>query len=310
MAVGIGGGGFVGIALEATPNTYLAPTKFFPITSESLKYVQDTRWRRPIRQNVDVLGGIPGNVSIEGDIAMEALEDVAAMFHHASRATVVKSGTTNFTYTFTPNALATPARTLSITVVRNGVTYGYVGCVVSSFKYTVEDGALMVTYSIIGSDETSQTLPVMSATTTAPFGAGQYSIEIPTASPVTDVDTFDFTVEDNGSPQYRLKNTGRGAQFIQYGERNCTLTLERDFQNRTDYDNFKALTGQAITITASKGVNNSMTFLTPASIKDTYEIGLSGQGDLLRAAITYQNAFDATASYSYLLTIKNQQDIT
>jgi hypothetical protein len=310
MAVGIGGGGFVGLALETVANTYVAPTKFFPINSESLHYVQATRWRRPIRQNVDVLGGIPGDVHIEGDIAMEALEDVAAYFHHASRATVVKAGTPNYIYTFTPNALATPAKTLSITVVRNGVTYGYTGCVVSSFKYNVEDGALIATYSILGSDEASQSLPVMAATTTSPFGAGMYSIEIPTAAAVTDVDTFDFSVEDAGEPQFRLKNTGRGAQFIKYGERTCTLTLERDFQNRTDYDNFKALTSQAVTIAVSKGANNSITFLTPSSIKDTYEIGLSGQGDLLRAAITYQNTFDATAAYAYLLTIKTQENIT
>src|SRR2546423_7258162 len=104
MAYGIGGGGFVGIALETTPNTYVAPTKYFPITSESIGYKQDTVWRRPIRQNVDNLGGVPGNVHIEGDIEMEALMDAAIYFHRIGRTSLTKTGpvTLIYTYAFTP----------------------------------------------------------------------------------------------------------------------------------------------------------------------------------------------------------------
>ena len=142
-----------------------------------------------------------------------------------------------------------------------------------------------------------------------PFGAGSYTIEIPTGSTVLDTDTFEFSVEDNAEAQFRLKSTGRGAQFIKYGERASTLTVERDFQDRTDYDLFKSVTSQSVSLTASKGVNNSIAILAPVAIKDTYAVGLSGEGDLVRASIAYQNIIDGTGK-SWQITIKTQEDIT
>lgn len=308
MAPGIGAAGIMGIALEVTAGTYLAPVKYVPFMSESLTSTQATIWRRPIRQSADIVGAVPGNFHVEGDISIEGMEDVLAHFMYAARHTVVKSGTTNLTYTYTPNAEAIPSKTLSITVVRNGIVFGFVGCVVSSFTYTVEDGILMCNMSILGRDEAVQSAPTPTWPTTTPFGAGQYSIEIPTATPVLDTDAFEFTVENNAEAQFRLKSTGRGAQFIKYGERNSTITLERDFDSRTDFDAFKALTSQSITLTATKSANNSVALLAPVAIKDTYEVQNSGQGDLVRASIAYNNVLDGTGK-SYLLTIKTQEDI-
>jgi len=292
-------------------NTYVAPTKFFPFRSESLKYVQDTVWRRPIRQNVDVLGGVSGDVHVEGDIEIEALEDVVPYFHFASRLTCAKSGTSpNFIYTFTPTASGSPpSDTLSITVIRNGAVFAYVGCVVSSYKYTIDSGLLIYSCSLIGSDEASQTLPVPTYTTTVPFGAGQYNIQMPTATQVFDVDTFEFSVNDNAEPQFRLKNTGRGAQFVKYGERSVQITTERDFLNRTDYDAYKALTAQSLTLVATKGANNLIQLDAPTVIKDTYEVGLSGQGDLVRASLSYQGTYDPATSKAYSIIVKTQENI-
>lgn len=312
-AFGVGGGGFVGIAIETVPGTYVAPTKFFPILSESLQFMQATNWRRPIRQNVDVLGAVPGDAHIEGEIEMEVLTDAALRFHLISRADVQKTGTVApFSYAFTPNTAACAGRTASITVVRNGIVFGYTGCVVPSFTYTIEDGMLKATYSILGEDEAVQNLPVPTFNNQLqPFGAGEYSVEIPTATQIFTVDTFEWAVNDNGEPQFRMKNTGRGAEFIQFGEREVTLSVERDFENRTDYDSFKALTSQSITIDADKIVGNEkITILQDASIKDTYEIGLSGQGDLIRAAVAYMGTYSAASQRSYLLTLLTDDDVT
>jgi Phage tail tube protein len=311
-AFGVGGGGFVGIAFETTPNTYVAPTKFFPIITDSLTRPQATSWRRTLRQNVDVFGAVPGDAHVEGDIEMECLTDAAVYFHRIGRVTMVKTGSAApWTYTCTPNAAACASKTASITIVRNGVVFGYVGCVLSSFAYTTEDGMLKATYSIIGSDEATQTLPVPTfAGQERPFGSGEYSIQIPTATQVFDVDKFEWNVNDNGEPQYRLKST-RGAQFIKYGEREVTLKLERDFGTKADYDAYKALTAQTITLDATLGISNEkFTAILDAAIKDTYEVGLSGQGDLVRASISYMCTFDPANQRSYLLTLKADEDIT
>jgi hypothetical protein len=310
MAVGIGAGGFMGIALETVSGTYEAPTKFFAFESESLAYTQETNFRRPIRKSASIIGAVDGNSRVEGDISMEAFEDIVPYFLYASRVSIVKTGAApNFVYTVTPTAAAVPTKTMSITVVRNGVAFGYSGMVVGSFTLTVEDGTLKFNPSLIGRDEANQTVPVPVFSTTTPFGAGKYNIQIPTASQVFDADGFDFSVDDSAEAQYRLKDTGRGAQFISYGERSVTLTMERDFETRTEYDAYKALTAQSVTLTATKGTNNQISVVMPAAIKDEYTLGLSGQGDLIRASITYNGVIDASGN-DYTLVVKTQEDVT
>lgn len=311
MTVGIGGGGFMGLALEATQNTYVPPTVFFPIESESLQYQQATVWRRPLRQSADVIGGVPGDVHIEGDVNMEAFEEVIPYFLMACRTSVVKTGTTPgpFVYTFTPTAAAVPVKTMSLTVVRNDETFGYVGCVVGSYTFTVEDGQLKFNTSVLGSDEAAQTKPTAVWPDLLPFGAGTYSVEIPTATQVFDADGFEFTVDASADAQFRLKNTGRGAQFISYGENNTTLTTERDFLNRTEYDLFKTLTSRGITLRCERDADHYIEIRQTSSIIDTYEVGLSGQGDLIRASIAYQGTLDANG-HSYEVEIGCDADLT
>lgn len=288
--------------------TYNAPTKFFPFNSESLKFEQATVWRRPIRQSVDVLSGVAGNVHINGDIEMEALEDIVPYFLLASRTAAVKVvNGADIEYTFTPTPDAVPALSLSLTVVRNNEVFGYTGCVVSSFTFTPADGLLMFNVSIIGSDEVEQAMPSPVYTTTDPFGAGQYEVSI-AGTQVFDTDTFEFMVNDNAEPQFRLKNTGRGAQYVKFGERETTITAERDFFNRDEYDEFKTLTEELIFIRAEKSATNFIQVNAPVSIKNTYEVGLSGQGDLVRASLEYMNVIDGSGD-SFSVEIGTQEDI-
>ena len=295
-----------------TPGTYVAPTKFVPFLNETVKFVQDTVWRRPIRQTADITGASAGNVHIEGDIDLEVLEDVIIYFLFCARTTCVKTGSSpNFVYTFTPTSAAVPPRTFSLTLERvAGVVMGYVGCVVSALKFTIDNGLLTCSVSIIGRDEASAATPTPVWPTSGVFGAGTYSVEVPTGTPVFDTDTFEFLIDDQAVPDFRLKNTGRGAQLIHYGERNCTLHLERDFVDRVDYDAFKAYTSQGVTLTASKGANNAVSMLAQQAIKDTYEVNLSGQGDLVRAMVNYQNTPNLGATTAYQVTVKTQENIS
>lgn len=307
VAVGAPSGAFPTVNTALAYGTYTAPTKFFPFNTESLKFDQATVWRRPIRQSVDVVGAVPGNVHINGDVEMEAMEDIVVYFLLASRVSASKTGTTDKVYTFDPTPNATPALSLSLTVVRNNEVFGYTGCVVSSFTFTPSDGLLMFNVSIIGSDETEQGAPSPVYTTTTPIGAGQYEVNI-ASTQVFDTDTFEFTINDNAEPQFRLKNTGRGAQYVKFGERESTITMERDFFNRDDYDAFKALTSQAIYIKGARSATNYIKAIAPVSIKNTYEVGLSGQGDLVRASIEYMNVIDASGN-SYTVEVGTQENI-
>lgn len=311
MTVGIGASGFLGVAVEATPNTYVPPTLYVPITSESLTYAQETQWRRPIRQTASITGAVDGDVRAEGDVSMEAFGPVLPVLLQAARTSVTKlpatPGTPPYTYEFIPTDAAVASKTLSITVVRNGQVFGYTGCVLGSFTFTVDAGRLMFNFTVLGSDESEEALPVPTWEDMDVFGAGMYSIQIPTASQVFDADGFDFQVENNAEAQYRLKNTGRGAQFIKYGENNVTLGMERDFESRADYDAFKALTEQSITLEADNG-SDSVTLELPVAIKAEYTVGLSGQGDLIRAATSYNGVLDPEGK-PYSITVATDADV-
>lgn len=292
------------------PGTYRAPTKFIPFTSESLQMMEATVFRRPIRQSADVIGAVAGNEHVEGDVEQEALEDCVVYWLLAGRLTCVKSGSApNYTYTFTPNDDAVASRTLSVTIIRSEQVFGYTGVTMSSYRFGINEGLLTFGTSITARNEATQSTPSpITWPTTAPFGAGMYSIEIPTGTEVNDTDTFEWTSEDNAEPQFRLKNTGRGSDFTKYGERDLTISMERDFLTRADYDTYKAITSQSITITASKGANNSIELETPVTVKESYGTNLSGQGDLVRGSITYRGMIDGSGNAATIV-IKTQEDI-
>lgn len=314
MPADIAACGFLGIAQETTPGTYVAPAKYFPIQSESLTINQNIVQRRGIRGTPDIIGTVPGSYTAEGDIEMEAFDDVIPYFLLAARTSVVKGGTTpNFTYQFRGANCASynaDGATLSVTVVRNGVAHGFTGIQVGSFEFTESDGILMFRVSVMGRDEANQTVPTAAfPTTQLPYGPGSYDIEVPTATDVSDVETFSFSVDDSISAADRLRAV-RTPAFLYYGERSTTLSLTRDFENRTDFDSFKAATSQSVTIKAARGANNKIEILMPVAYKESYEHNLSGQGDLIQASISYFGAYGATQAGSYQIDIATQENIT
>ena len=315
MTRGVGASGSLGTAFESTYATYAAPTKFMNIRNESLAYDDAKIARRPLRGHADLVGFLPGNVHVNGTFEVEITEDLLAHLLFACRGGVVKSGTTpNFTYTYTPSQVAeitAPQESLSITVVKNGEAFGYTGCVIGQQTYTLADGLLIGTFAVVGSDEADQSVPTPVYPTTDPFGPGQYIIEVPTATQVYDTDMFTIDINDNATPEFRLRDDTRGATFIKFGERLVTATLQRDFEDRTEFDAFKASTAQSLTIVATKSATRRITWLIPAGIKRTYPVvGLSGQADLIRASIDYAGTYNAGTSKSVEIKVLTSEDIT
>lgn len=306
----IGASGMLGIALEATSGVYLAPTKYIPIESESLKYNGEPVDRRPIRNTPGLVGVLAGNANVEGDITGELLSDVLPYLLYASRCTVVKSGSApNFVYTATPSPIAIPAKTLSVSVKRGNEVFGYPGIVVGGLTISIgDDGVLKFTANCFGLGEASQSALTPTWPTTTPFVAGQYNLQVPTATQIFDTDTFEFSSEDSPEPQYRIKSN-RDAQFVKFGESNASIKLERDFENRTQYDLFKAVTAQSVTLLASKSANESIQVDVPVGYMSSYDVNLGGQGDLIRASVEYKAAIDGTGKH-YQIVAKCAENIT
>jgi len=307
--LGTPAGAFPIINTATDANTYYAPTKFFPFTSDTINHTQATVFRRDIRQNVDAYAAVPGNVNTAGDMEIVADDKVVPYFLKCSRATMTRTGTSpNFTYTFVPNSNGTATNTMSLTIVKNGVVFGFTGLVVGSYSFNVADGLLMMRNSMVGSDEATQTLPVPTFSAPTQFGAGTYSFQIPTASQIFDVDTFEFSVDDAAEPQFRLQSGGlRGARYVKYGSRTARMVFDRDFQDKAEYNLYKALTATTLQVLASNGTNNQIIFDLYNAVRDTMTVTTGSQGDLIRAHEELMAVFDFGASKSYQIACKTQE---
>lgn len=304
----VGASGVLGVALENVSGTYLAPTAFIPFDTESLKWTQENVERRPIRNSPALLGVIKGPGFVEGDITFDCTPDLLIYFLHAARMGIVKTGAGPYNYVCTPTAVAVPAKTMSITIKRGSEVSGYTGCVVSKINLKIEDGAFKATVSILGLSEATQSNPTPTWPTSVVFGAGSYTWQIPTGTTVYDTDKWEFEIDDSAEAQKRITPT-MAAQFIAFGENKCTAKVERDFETRAEFDQFKNVTSKTLTMTASTGANNSIAILTPVAFISSYEYNLGGQGDLLRASIEYVNAVNA-AGNNYTLTLNTATNIT
>jgi hypothetical protein len=307
----IGASGYVGVAVESESGTYQAPTKFFPIRSEGLVWQQGTNQRRVIRGTADVIGAVAGDGHVEGDIDCELLSDVLPYFLLAARGTLTKSGTSpDFTYEFVPTHGATAPNTLSITVVRAGEAFGYVGCNTASMNFGVDNGMAVVTFSMLGLREEDVAVPATPTyTDDEPYGSGKWVISVPTGTQVFDADNFSFEIEDNGNPEVRLKDE-LGAQFISFGERNVTASIDRDFTDKDEYEEFKDLTYKSISVRAQASANDYVELTCPVNYIETYDLSLTGVGDLVRSSVSYTGVHDTTTGGSYKIEFGTSEDVT
>lgn len=303
MPAGLGGGGKVGLGLETTMGTYAAPTVFVPVLSESLRYMEDKYYSEQIRQQTIHSDVKSSYYHVEGDIEMEVDPTNHPYWLYASRHTPSFVGGV---YKFVPSSAgsastaagnATP-KTLSITVVRNDVVFGYVGCVVGSFEYTIEDGVLRCTMNVLGMGEAEEATP--SPTWPAPdlLGADAHRVYL-AASGVTptfgavdvNFNGFTFRVNHNAEAQNRIR-ADRQASYISFGITEAEIESELDFLDRTDYDNMVNNTTRAIKLESTNGGATFAAAATAVRLQgnrvsyDAYDVGLEGMGDLIMAGFT------------------------
>lgn len=315
MGYGVGASGFVGFAAEVTPGTWVTPTVFPLLLNANMQFMQKQIQRRPLRGIADLSGMLPGDTYVAGPIKFEVTSDVLPFILRFARGTIVKTDTAGiapYTYVYTPSAIAVPTKTASITIVRNGVVFGYTGNVVSSMAFAIEDGILTCEMQFVGMNEAVQSLPTATYTTAIPPSTGLFDLEFAGVDN-NEADTFTLTINDNAEPQFRLQGGNlRGAVFVKYGERTTELSINRDFQTRTDFDAFKAMTAQAVDLKCVRtAASDEINFNVPTAIKSAYEIqGLAGQADLIRANISYVGVYDTVTSRPFQITCKSSTSVT
>jgi hypothetical protein len=307
MPVGLGAGGAVGVALEtaAAPGTWVTPAVWVPITEETFSYNEDRYFSEAIRNQTISQAAKQGYYHIEGSLNMEVDTRTLPYFLHASRLGVTKTGASSpFTYKYQPSTgaiLPSTNRTLSITILRNGVWFGYSGCVVGSFDITVDNGVLMFNItSLLGTtDIPSATIGSPTPTFTAPqlLGATAHSIALgdgALASPASGVSAmagatvtsnfngFTFTDNENATVQSRI-NQSRAAAYISFGITEPQVASSLDFLDKTDYNHFIATDSKRMQFISQNGAADAVYINMYNAIFDEYPVSLGGWGDLIMA---------------------------
>lgn len=335
MPAGLGGSGYLAIKHEATMGTYLPPTTagtlFVPILSESVQYTEDKYYSEQIRQQVIESEQKPSYYHVEGDVTMEVDTSFLPYFLYCSRFTPTKTGAASpFTYKFVPSTAgsATTAagagtrKTASITVVRNGIGFGYAGCVMGGMEFTIEDGTLRVTFNVMGlSEETPSGLgtPVWAAAKLLGADAHQIFVDAPGATPAfatpaTNFNGYTVNINHNAEAQNRIRSD-RSASYISYGKTEPTLDTELDFEDKTEYDNFKNSAKKAYRVESigdgaayAASVDAVRIDFNNASY-DTYELGLGGMAELIMASVNAR-ALGIAGGDAVSIEVKSTLDIT
>lgn len=307
----IAGNGAVWVGLETTYGTPVDPTAsgvgvWVPIISETLAYTEDKYFTPQIRNSAISSDVEQAPYHIAGDIVLEVDPNYMPYFLYASRHTVTKTGTGPYIYSAAPTNIGATypggsAKGLSIAVVRNHIGFLYSGCVVGQWAFTIENGVLRCTLSIMGlaEDDTTVADPTSSESWVDAdlFGAGAHSVYVD-AEGLTPAFTtadgtfngFTFTANYNATPQNRL-TPQRSATYVAYGETEANYDTELDFTSKAEYNNMKDNTLRSLKFESIKGgadwasATRGFRVITYRTAYNTYETNLSAIGDLLMARV-------------------------
>jgi hypothetical protein len=252
-------------------------------------------------------------------------------FGYCSRHSITKTGAADpWQYDFVPSQAGSAstassgavARSASISVIRNGIGFGYGGCIVNTWEFTIEDGVLRCSMGILG---TSEQTPggLGSPVWTAPelFGADAHSVYVAASavSPTfgaasTDFNGFTANMNYNAAAQNRIV-ANRAASYVSYGKTEAGYNTELDFVSKAEYDNFKAASTRAVRLESLRGgatfalATEGVQITFNRSAYDSYDVGLGGIGDLIMAATTGR-ALGIAGGNPYQISVKSGATIT
>ena len=114
--------------------------------------------------------------------------------------------------------------------------------------------------------------------------------------------------------QFRLQDERRGPWFIKFGERSVDMDVERDFNSRQEFDDYKTLNSKSVKAKAKlRGTTDDrfIEFELPSVVVDNFDVALSGgQGDLIRASTKYMALLpDTQTDGTYEIRVRTDLDL-
>lgn len=241
MVATLGALGYVGFGVEVTEGTFVAPTKFLPISSFSFEDSDDYMLPDQIRGSRDHSIAMAAPYNVSGDMEMELVPlDTGTLLKSAFRASVVSSAYSGggYQHVMTPGS-ATDTFTFESSAA-NVLVMRYAGIRVNTLEIKAAFGEIVTaTFGLEGVDRAKQgSASSPTFATCVPFHFSGAAVSVAGTVNGT-VKEFTFGVNNNVSRIGTLRKT-RAWKRLEDGMREVTLSMTLDFTDTAEYDRFLA----------------------------------------------------------------------
>lgn len=267
MALKSGMAAQLGVKAETTWGTFVAPTRFYPLISESLTEEIDRLESEGIIAGQRVLRSeqwAAGNVDVGGDIQTELYQQGMGALLKACFGAVATTGAGPYTHTFTPGDLTDDH--LSVQVGKPDVAgtvqpFSFYGMKVTDWELSIEAGGLvMLTTSLVGKQ-----LATSDALATASYGTGAatpFTFKHATASVAggaANVKKLTIKGSNGLDTDRRFIGSEYRAEPLEADLREYGGTVDLEFESLTQYNRFRNANEVALVSTISAGASASLT---------------------------------------------------
>ena len=268
MALKSGMAAQLGVKAETTWGTFVAPTRFYPLISESLTEEIDRLESEGIIAGQRVLRSeqwAAGNVDVGGDIQTELYQQGMGALLKACFGAVATTGAGPYTHTFTPGDLTDDH--LSVQVGKPDVAgtvqpFSFYGMKVTDWELSIEAGGLVaLTTSLIGKQLATSDALVGSGSygtgAAAPFTFKHATAAI--AGGAANVKKLTIKGSNGLDGDRRFIGSEYRAEPLEADLREYGGTADLEFESLTQYNRFRNANEVALVSTISAGAAASLT---------------------------------------------------
>jgi len=240
----LGALGYVGYGVEVTDGTFVAPTKWLPVSSFSFEDSNDFIVPDQIRHSRDKYIAMAAPYVVSGSMEMELIPtDIASLLKSAFAASVASSSYAGggYQHVYTP-ASAEPTFTFESSAA-DVLIMRYAGVRVNTLEIKAAYGEIVTaSFGLEGTNRAKQgSAGSPTYSNVVPFHFSGVDIKVASGTLLTTVKEFTFGVNNNMERIGTLRKT-RSWKRMALGMREVTLSLTIDFTDTSEYDRFLAET--------------------------------------------------------------------
>lgn len=267
MALKSGMAAQLGVKAETTWGTFVAPTRFYPLISESLTEEIDRLESEGIIAGQRVLRSeqwAAGNVDVGGDIQTELYQQGMGALLKACFGAVATTGAGPYTHTFTPGDLTDDHLSVQVGKPDTAGTvqpFSFYGMKVTDWELSIEAGGLVaLTTSLVGKQ-----LATSDSLATASYGTGAatpFTFKHATASVAggaANVKKLTIKGSNGLDTDRRFIGSEYRAEPLEADLREYSGSVDLEFESLTQYNRFRNANEVALVSTISAGAAASLT---------------------------------------------------